>query len=195
MGSLCNCAFREEMKEYFGEDVLGAFRNTIFDIFLDLSPCNWIGKISKCLLMLEIQQDNKDELHVWVQGEILKVTMFEFAIITSLKCIGNIDDYMYTSSSKSALISRYFSDNKGAITWSKLIIRVHMGNFDNAEDALNLAILFFVHTFMFSQHKEAPISVAHFQIVEDGRYINFSWGKVTFEKLMSSWQQDFNTAK
>ncbi|KAF3622536.1 hypothetical protein FXO38_31225 [Capsicum annuum] len=48
-----------------------------------------------------------------------------------------------------------------------------MENFDNAEDALNLAILFFVHTFMFSQHKEAPISVAHFQIVEDGRYINF----------------------
>ncbi|PHU10220.1 hypothetical protein BC332_22080 [Capsicum chinense] len=177
MGSLCNYAFREEMKEYFREDVLGAFRNTIFGVFLDLSWCNWIGKISKCLLMLEIQQDNKDELHVWVQGKILKVTMLEFAIITSLKCIGNIDDYMYTSSSKSALISRYFPDNKGAITRSKLIIRVHMGNFDNAEDALNLEILFFVHTFMFSQHKKAPISVVHFQIVEDGRYINFSWGK------------------
>ncbi|PHT51513.1 hypothetical protein CQW23_05975 [Capsicum baccatum] len=70
-----------------------------------------------------------------------------------------------------------------------------IGNFDNAEDALNLTILFFVRTFMFSQHKEAPISVAHFQIVEDGRYINFSRGKITFEKLMSFWQQDFNTVK
>ncbi|PHU22122.1 hypothetical protein BC332_07229 [Capsicum chinense] len=48
---------------------------------------------------------------------------------------------------------------------------------------------------MFSQHKEAPISVAHFQIVEDDRYIHFPWGKVTFEKSMSSWQQDFNTMK
>ncbi|PHU28396.1 hypothetical protein BC332_00489 [Capsicum chinense] len=150
MGSLCNCAFGEEIKEYFGEDVLGAFRNTSFGIFLDFSRCNWIGQISKCLLMLEIQQDNKDELHIWVQGEILKFTMLEFAIITGLKCTGNIDDYMYTSSSKSALMSRYFSDNKGSITRSKLIIRVQMENFDNAEDALNLAILFFVHTFMFS---------------------------------------------
>ncbi|PHU23765.1 hypothetical protein BC332_08872 [Capsicum chinense] len=142
-----------------------------------------------------IMSDNKDEFHVWVQGEILKFTMLEFVIITGLKCTGNINDYMYTSSSKSALMSRYFSDNKGAITRSKLITRVQMRNFDNAEDALNLAILFFVHTYMFSQHKEAPISVAHFQIVEDGRYIHFPWGKVIFEKLIGSWQQDFNTAK
>ncbi|PHT33880.1 hypothetical protein CQW23_25680 [Capsicum baccatum] len=151
--------------------------------------------ISTCLLMLEIKQDNKDKLHVWVQREILKFTMLEFAIITSLKCTGNIDDYMYTSSSKSVLMSRYFPNNKGAITRSKLITRVQMENFDNVEDALNLAILFFVHTFMFSQHKKAPISVAHFQIIGDGQYIQFPWEKVTFEKLMSSWQQDFNTAK
>ncbi|PHU28052.1 hypothetical protein BC332_00145 [Capsicum chinense] len=154
-----------------------------------------IGQISKCLLMLEIQQDNKDEPHVWVQGEILKFIMLEFVIISGLKCTNNINDYMYTSSSKSALMSRYFPDNKGSITRSKLITRVQNGNFDNAEDALNLAILFFVHTFMFSQHKEAPISVVHFQIIEDGRYIHFPWGKVAFEKLMSSWQQDFNIVK
>ncbi|PHU27396.1 hypothetical protein BC332_05728 [Capsicum chinense] len=128
VGSLCNYAFGEEIKEYFRENVLGAFRNIIFGIFLDLPRCNWIGQISKCLLMLEIQQNNKDELHVW------------------------------------------------------------NGNFDKAEDALNLAILFFVHIFMFSQHKEAPISVAHFQIIEDGRYIHFPWGKCIrpkYESFMS----------
>ncbi|PHU28762.1 hypothetical protein BC332_00855 [Capsicum chinense] len=133
-GSLCNRAFGEEIKKYFGEDVLGAFRNMIFGIFLNLSQCNWIGQISKCLHMLTIQQDNKDELHVWVQGEILKFTMLEFVIIIGLKCTDNIDDYMYTSSSKSALISKYFSDNKGAITKLKLITSVKMGNFDNFED-------------------------------------------------------------
>ncbi|PHU28758.1 hypothetical protein BC332_00851 [Capsicum chinense] len=82
--------------------------------------------------------------------------MLEFAIISGLKCTGNIDDYMYTSSFKLVLMLRYISDNKGAITHSKLITRVQNGNFDNVEDAMNLAILFFVHTFMFSQHKEEP---------------------------------------
>ncbi|KAM3381930.1 hypothetical protein P3S68_007503 [Capsicum galapagoense] len=76
--------------------------------------------------------------------------MLDFAIITDRKCTNNIDDYMYTSSSKSSLMSKYFFDNKEAITRLKLITRVKMENFDNSEDALNLAILFFVHTFMFS---------------------------------------------
>ncbi|PHU11254.1 hypothetical protein BC332_18184 [Capsicum chinense] len=64
-------------------------------------------------------------------------------------------------------------------------------NFDNTEDGLNLAILFFVHTFMFSQQKEAPISVAHFQIVKDGRYIHFPWGKVTFKKCIRPKYESF----
>ncbi|KAM3361519.1 hypothetical protein P3S68_016373 [Capsicum galapagoense] len=121
--------------------------------------------------------------------------MLEFVIITGLKCTDNIDDYMYTSSSKSALMSKYFPDNKGGIIRSKMITRVKMENFDKFEDALNLTILFFVHTFMFSQHKESPISLAHFQIVEDGRHIHFPWGEIIFEKLMSSWRQDFNITK
>ncbi|KAF3671202.1 hypothetical protein FXO38_06714 [Capsicum annuum] len=121
--------------------------------------------------------------------------MLEFVIITGLKCTDDIDEFIYTSSSKSPLMLKYFSESRGGITRSKLITRVKMGNFENSEDALNHAILYFVHTFMLSQHKEAPINVAHFQMVEDGRYIHFPWGKITFEKLINSWWQDFRVAK
>ncbi|KAF3622558.1 hypothetical protein FXO38_00718 [Capsicum annuum] len=41
IGSLCSHAFGEEIKTYFGEDILGAFRNTIFEIFLNLPQYNW----------------------------------------------------------------------------------------------------------------------------------------------------------
>ncbi|KAM3263366.1 hypothetical protein P3L10_000360 [Capsicum annuum] len=108
----------------------------------------------KMLLMLEIQQHIKDEIHVHVQGKILK-----FTIITGMKCTGDIDEFMYTSSSKSPLMLKYFPESGGGITRSKLITRVKMGNFENSEDALNLAILYFIHTFMLFQHKEAPINI------------------------------------
>ncbi|KAF3671470.1 putative hyoscyamine 6-dioxygenase-like [Capsicum annuum] len=178
MGSLCNRAFGEDIKTYFGEDVFGAFKNIILGVFLDMLWCNLIGQISKCLLMLEIQQDNKDEIHVWVQGDILKFMMLEFSIIIGLKCIGNIDEYMYTSLLKSSLRSKYFPNTIAGIPRSKLIQCVKMGNFDNSEDALNLAILYFVHAFLFSQHRKSPIILSHFQMVEDGRNIIpriFNW--------------------
>ncbi|KAF3653166.1 hypothetical protein FXO38_15768 [Capsicum annuum] len=108
IGSLCNRPFGEDIKMYFREDVLGAFRNMIFGILLDLPQCNWICQITKCLLMQEIQQDNKDKIYVWMQGNILKLTMLEFSIITVLKYTGDIDEYMYTSSTKSSLMSKYF---------------------------------------------------------------------------------------
>ncbi|KAF3618925.1 putative protein EIN4-like [Capsicum annuum] len=66
--------------------------------------------------MLEIQQDIKDEIHVCLQRKILKFTMLEFAIITDLKCIDDIDEFMYTSSSKSPLMSKYFPESGGGIT-------------------------------------------------------------------------------
>ncbi|KAF3683660.1 hypothetical protein FXO37_01728 [Capsicum annuum] len=41
------------------------------------------------------------------------------------------------------------------------------------------------------RHRESPISLAHFQMIEDGRYRHFPWRNITFDKLMNSWRQDF----
>ncbi|KAM3290482.1 hypothetical protein P3S67_018771 [Capsicum chacoense] len=126
IGNSCNREFGEDIKNYLGEEILELFRKTLFGIFLNMSQCNFQGQISKCLLMLEIQQDNSDEIHVYVQGTIMKFTIFEFALITGLKCTGC---------------------------------------------------------------RDVPISITHFQIVEDGHYEQFPWGKSSFEKLMTTWRQ------
>ncbi|XP_047262921.1 uncharacterized protein LOC107859435 [Capsicum annuum] len=88
-GSYCNQNFGEHIKEYLGEEVLNLFRETIFGSFLDMPLCNYQGQISKCLLMLEIEQDDSEEIHVYVQGTILKFSIIEYVIISGLKCSGN----------------------------------------------------------------------------------------------------------
>lgn len=100
--------------------------------------------------MLEIQLDNSDKIHVYVQGTILKFTIFEFAVITDLKSTGNINDYLYTNLSTSTLMPKYLSNTKSRISKLALIQRVKMGKFDNTQDALNMAILYFIHTFLLS---------------------------------------------
>ncbi|PHT48340.1 hypothetical protein CQW23_12548 [Capsicum baccatum] len=39
------------------------------------------------------------------------------------------------------------------------------------------------------KHKEAPISVAHFQIVEDDRYIHFPWGKHSYKNIQPTTEE------
>ncbi|KAF3654737.1 hypothetical protein FXO38_15013, partial [Capsicum annuum] len=45
-----------------------------------------------------------------------------------------------------------------------------MENFDNITDVLHISILYFIHTFLYSQIRDATISRADFLMVEDGRF-------------------------
>ncbi|KAG5600345.1 hypothetical protein H5410_031715 [Solanum commersonii] len=92
-----------------------------------IPKCNYQGQITKCLLLLEVEQDNPaGELHIrQAKGNILNFSIKEFAIITGLKCKGNSD-------------------------W------------DNIDDALQMAIMYFIHTFVFSQLGDATIPIEDF---------------------------------
>ncbi|KAH0728500.1 hypothetical protein KY284_004365 [Solanum tuberosum] len=70
-----------------------------------------------------------------------------------------------------------------------------MGNWKNNQDALQMAILYFLHTFILAQTGDSSISVNEFLMVEDGRYQVYPWGQIAFTKLMDSLQQDFNLNK
>ena len=64
-----------------------------------------------------------------------------------------------------------------------------VGQWENIEDALQMAILYFIHTFLYSQPDNTPIPIEDFYMVEDGSYQQFPWGIVAFEKLIKSFQK------
>ena len=45
-----------------------------------------------------------------------------------------------------------------------------VGQWENIEDALQMAILYFIHTFLYSQPDNTPIPIEDFYIVEEGSY-------------------------
>ncbi|XP_059274605.1 uncharacterized protein LOC132029320 [Lycium ferocissimum] len=58
---------------------------------------------------------------------------------------------------------------------------------DNDEDAVKIAILFFINTYIFcGEPRKTNIPRVHFEVVEDGRYVDYPWGKEAFHKLIRS---------
>ncbi|KAK4736954.1 hypothetical protein R3W88_000651 [Solanum pinnatisectum] len=108
-------------------------------------------------------------------GSILHFTIKEFTLITGLKCKGNIKDFTYPESTPSRLFQRYFPD----------------ANTRNSQDALQMTIMYFVHTFILTQLGESSISIDEFLMVEDGMYQSYPWGQIAFIKLMKSLGHDF----
>ncbi|KAG5630327.1 hypothetical protein H5410_002044 [Solanum commersonii] len=58
-----------------------------------------------------------------------------------------------------------------------------------------MVILYFIHTFVFSQLGDAPIPIEDFFMVEDGSYKQFPWGQLDFTKLMKSFRKEYKPDK
>ncbi|XP_047253652.1 uncharacterized protein LOC124887774 [Capsicum annuum] len=93
-------------------------------------------------------------------------------------------------------MAKYFSSSKHTVKKYIFVQQFKAGNFDNNTDALNISILYFIHTFLFSQVRDASISRSDFVMVEDDSTIDdhvdnvipkiFNWKvvgiKVKYEK-------------
>ncbi|KAM3281001.1 hypothetical protein P3S67_028021 [Capsicum chacoense] len=74
--------------------------------------------------MLEIEQPNQEEVHVFVKGQMLRFSINEFALITGLNCFENIDDFKYEDSSMSRLMKRYFPQSTNGVDKEALVERL-----------------------------------------------------------------------
>ncbi|KAG5591979.1 hypothetical protein H5410_042493, partial [Solanum commersonii] len=162
-GVLFNTNFLEEFQKSIGDDVIEQFRATIFGPYLDIPKCNFHGQISKCLLLLELEQGNSKVLHI-------RHANGEFVIITGLKCKGNTKDFEYPESTPCRIFQKYFPDAVNSISKNHLVQRFLIGNWENNQDALQMAILYFLHTFNLAQTGDSSIYVNEFLMVEVGRY-------------------------
>ncbi|PHU18142.1 hypothetical protein BC332_13837 [Capsicum chinense] len=143
----------------------------------------------------KIEQPNQEEMHVFIKGQILRFFINEFSLITGLNCFGNVDDLKYEDSSPSRLMKKYFPQSINGVDKEALVERFLKENFKNKEDALQMAILYFIHTFIYSQLNASPVLFSDFKMVEDGKYQFFPWGKVSFSRLMASLRQEFSMEK
>lgn len=70
-----------------------------------------------------------------------------------------------------------------------------MGNWETTQESVEMAILYFINTFMLCHLGETFIRIEEFLMVEDGRYEMYPWGQIEFNKLITSLRQDFNQSK
>ncbi|KAH0674087.1 hypothetical protein KY284_020662 [Solanum tuberosum] len=196
-GPTYNSNFIEDLVLSIKDQGIELFKDTIFAPYLNIPKCNYQGQITKCLYLLEIEQGNlANEIHIrHAKGNVLIFSITDFAIITGLRCKGNVKDFNYPASKTSRLVQRYFPSPNYNVNKGRLVDRFMQGGWDNNDDALQMAILFFIHTFLYSQLGDAPIPIEDFFMVEDGSYEEYPWGQVAFTKLMKSFRQEYTPTK
>ncbi|KAM3376475.1 hypothetical protein P3S68_015190 [Capsicum galapagoense] len=185
VGAQTNVEAVNMLKEKLDAKQIQMFRETCFGRFLDLPPVVVQHQLAHSLLLREVVEEKDDALWISVKDVKLRFGLVEFGIITGLKCTG--DAYKCCDSDgMGQLINTYFPSEQSRVAKQSLIDCINDKRFKSDEDAVKLAVLYFIHTFLFSTVKHKHITRDDFELVESGAYETYPWGKAVFKAIMKA---------
>ncbi|XP_062089444.1 uncharacterized protein LOC133795977 [Humulus lupulus] len=155
------------------------FCDSCFGHFLNLPEFTMQHQLIHNLLLRELQQPNKLEIWVGVNGMKLRFGIRDFALVTGLRCVGSTDKIKYVSKDN-GFYSTYFKDH------SKINKKLLKEFFDgkkwkNDEDALKITLMHFLHNFLLSSSETNIVPKEDFNIIDNGEFSEFPWGKEIFK--------------
>ncbi|XP_075080009.1 uncharacterized protein LOC142165332 [Nicotiana tabacum] len=177
-----------ELKENLTPEQYKQLGNTCFGNFLQMKRYEVQHQLFRCFMTLQLEGTPNNVFAKHVNGTSLHFTLREFALVTGLKCVGNDADFEFSEKVPNRLIETYFAG-------ANLVKKKHLMKCfadknwgpDNDGDALKIALLYFIQTFIFSSEKNSTtIPRLHFDLVESGRNSEYNWGLKAFETLTKS---------
>ncbi|XP_070030351.1 uncharacterized protein [Nicotiana sylvestris] len=160
------------------------FRRTCFGYFVDLPEFFIQNQLIHSLLLREVVSPKDNELWIKVNSTKLRFGLAEFCIITDLKCNGD-PNKDYESVQSSRLMELYFP-SMSKVSKKSLTDCFLNKMWKSDEDALKIAVLYFIHNFLFSTTNDDLITKNNFLLVESGDFETFPWGKVVFNVTLCS---------
>ncbi|KAJ8552999.1 hypothetical protein K7X08_020392 [Anisodus acutangulus] len=184
IGSQTNVDIVNLLKEKLDARQIQMFRETCFGHFLDLPRVVVQHQLIHHLLLREVVQEEEDALWISFKDVRLHFGLVEFGTITGLKCTGDTDT-CYDSDETGRLVDTYFSELT-RVPKQSLIDCFLNKSWKSDEDAVKIAVLYFIHTFLFSTVNCKHISRDDFELVESGAYETYPWGKAVFKATLES---------
>ena len=174
-----------KIKEHLSANQLKMFRSTCFGHFLDLKQLKLQGQLVHCLLLREVNHPATDEIWFSIGGYNLRFSIGEFGIITGLKCVDDFDRSSIANYEKNTLIEKYFN---GADKVKREAVEecFFSGKFDCDEDAVKIAVLYFVMMYFFTSPKDKFVIKDYVDIVDAGLFNEYCWGRDVFSFTVES---------
>ncbi|OIT00733.1 hypothetical protein A4A49_59973 [Nicotiana attenuata] len=165
---------------------LRLFKKTCFGYFLNLPPVIVQIRVMHHLLIREVHHEVKNEMRFVVNDSRLRFGLGEFALVSGLKCKG---DTSIESIAENRLISKYFGT--ASVTLAQLADCFKKKKWETYDDALKIAVLYFVNSFLLSQLKTKVISRSYIDLVECGDFNNYPWGIDVYNATIDSCSNKF----
>nr|XP_009797596.1 PREDICTED: uncharacterized protein LOC104244004 [Nicotiana sylvestris] len=148
-------------------------------------------------MALQLEGSTGDVFSIYVNGTTLSFSIKEFALVTSLKCVGDLDNFQFDEKVPNRIVETYFG-GANLVKKKDLLTCFAEKNWghDNDGDAIKIVVFYLIHIFIFSSEKDTTtIPRLHFDLVESGRFSDYPWGIKAFENLIKSISKKMDSQK
>ncbi|OIS97541.1 hypothetical protein A4A49_21395 [Nicotiana attenuata] len=118
-----------------------------------------------------------------VNGVKLRFGLAEFAFVTGFKCTRDVQLCSEVRQNKNGSIAKYFKDYP-TVSNEHLVDCFLTKTFDSDEDAIKIAVLFVVYSFLFSIKNTKHIDKKYLDLVDKGDYNSYPWGIDIYEETV-----------
>ncbi|XP_019261964.1 PREDICTED: uncharacterized protein LOC109239828 [Nicotiana attenuata] len=181
-----NCHVIRQLKENLSKRQLRLFKKICFGYFLNLPLVIVQIQVMHHFLIREVHHEVQKEMCFVVNDSRLCFGLGEFALVTGLKFKG---DTRIESIAENRLISKYFG--AASVTLAQLADCFTKKKWETDDDALKIAVLYFVSSFLLSQLKTKVISRSYIDLVECGDLNNYPWGIDVYNATIDSCSNKF----
>ncbi|XP_070044911.1 uncharacterized protein [Nicotiana tomentosiformis] len=197
ISSYTNTNIVSDLKEKLTPEQYKIFGTTCFGSFLNMKHCEVQHQLFRCFMVLQLEGSHDDLFSIYVNGTTLSFLIREFALVTGLNCVDDPEDFQFNTKVPNRIVDTYFSGTKNVK--KKDLLKCFDDNnwgHDNDGDAIKIAVLYFIHTFIFSSEKNiTTIPRLHFNLVESERYSDYPWGKDAFQYHIKSISKKMDSQK
>ncbi|OIT34364.1 hypothetical protein A4A49_62751, partial [Nicotiana attenuata] len=197
INSCTNTDIVSDLKEKPTPEQYKIFGTTCFESFLDMKRCEIQHQLFRCFMVLQLEGSHDDSLSIYVNGTTLSFSIGEFALITGLNCVGDPEDFQFNTKVPNMIVNTYFGSVKN-VKKKDLLKCFDDKNWvhDNNGDAIKIAVLYFIHTFIFFTEKNVfTIPRKYFDLVESGRNSDYPWDKDALQYLVKSISKKMDSQK
>ncbi|XP_059302843.1 uncharacterized protein LOC132054915 [Lycium ferocissimum] len=197
--SICrytNVNVMQDIRGKLTDPQMDMFRNSCFGKYLRMQQLDVQAQIFRCFMVKELRGSTYRCFTFEINGKVLRFGLREFALITGLDCVSDEKDFVYDNSKPNRLMVEYFGrneENQLPVKRHELIERFNKTVWDDkGDDVVKMTILYFINTWVHcGEPNSTNIPRIHFDVIEDGRYNEYPWGKDSFRELVVSIGQKY----
>ncbi|XP_070026365.1 uncharacterized protein [Nicotiana sylvestris] len=183
LGSNFNSKIVSNLKTKLSTMQLELFKSTCFGYLLNLSSIKLQTQLIYYLLTKEVEKGNVNEMAFLVNVVKLRFGLAEFACVSGLKCTGDVQFYSEATQKNNRLIAKYFMDYP-SISKEHLVDCFLTKTFESDEDAIKIAVLFVINSFLFSIKNTKLIDMKYLDLVDKSDYNSYPWGIDVYEETI-----------